>query len=78
MHVGSVREKAAKGQTPRMYHGISRGYILNQILMRADPQKRTMGQWLAEEISGPLGCDVFCGPHHCGWLASYGILAGIC
>ena len=36
--------------------------------MRADPKKRTMGAWLAEEIAGPLGCDVFCGPHHPGWL----------
>ena len=38
----------AKGQTPRMYHGISRGYIL----IRADPKGRTVVQWLSEEIAG--------------------------
>jgi len=58
----------AKGQTPRLYHGISRGYILNQILMRADPEGRSMGKYLADEISGPLKSDVYCGPHHPGWL----------
>lgn len=64
----SYSDGPAKGQTPRLYHGISRGYILNQILMRADPKGRSMGKFLAEEISGPLECDVFCGPHHSGWL----------
>ena len=32
--------------------------------MRADPEKRTMGAWLAEEIAGPLGCDVFLALSH--------------
>ena len=34
-----------KGSIPRVYHGVSRGYILSQILMRCDPEGRTIGQW---------------------------------
>ena len=51
-----------KGTTPRIYHAISRGYILSQILLRVDPQRRTVGQWMAEELCGPLGAAFFCGP----------------
>lgn len=45
----------------RGYHAVSRGLILNCLLMRVDPKRRTMGQFLAEEIAGPLSADVFCG-----------------
>ena len=45
----------------RGYHAVSRGLILNCLLMRIDPQRRTMGEFLAQEITGPLSVDVFCG-----------------
>ena len=31
-----------KGKRPRQYHGVSRGYILSQILMRVDPKKELL------------------------------------
>lgn len=45
----------------RGYHAVSRGLILNCLLLRVDPSKRSMSQFLAEEIAGPLEADVFCG-----------------
>lgn len=57
-----------KGKRPRQYHGVSRGYILSQILMRVDPKKRTIGQWEAEELCPPLHADIFCGPHDPSYL----------
>jgi CubicO group peptidase (beta-lactamase class C family) len=44
--------------TNREYHGVTRGLILNEIFRRVEPQGRTMGEFLREEISGPLGADV--------------------
>ena len=74
------RDGPDKGLTPRIYHAISRGFILNvsaapfvtsstklrqlaaqQILVRADPKGRTIGEWMHEELCGPLGADFFCG-----------------
>ena len=52
-----------KGRIPRIYHAVSRGYILSQILMRVDPRGRTVGQWMVEELCGPLQADFYCGPH---------------
>lgn len=56
------REGKFKGKVPRVYHAVSRGYILSQILMRADPAGRTIGQWMAEELCGPINADFYCGP----------------
>eukprot|EP00928_Gymnodinium_smaydae_P085129 TRINITY_DN6845_c0_g2_i1.p1 TRINITY_DN6845_c0_g2~~TRINITY_DN6845_c0_g2_i1.p1 ORF type:complete len:565 (+),score=58.41 TRINITY_DN6845_c0_g2_i1:170-1696(+) len=56
-----------EGKTPRIYHAECRGFILNQILIRADPHGRTVGQILAEEVAGPLGADFFCGSSPNGW-----------
>merc|ERR550514_1251079 len=50
-----------KGRIPRMYHAITRGLILNQILRRADPAGRIAGEILAQELAGPLGCDLYLG-----------------
>ncbi|MDA1300981.1 MAG: serine hydrolase [Proteobacteria bacterium] len=52
-----------QGRTPRIYHAVSRGYVLSQILIRVDPAGRTIGQWMAEELCGPLGADFYCGSH---------------
>jgi hypothetical protein len=59
----------AEGHTPRIYHATTRGYILNQILIRCDPQGRTIGQWMHEEVCGPIGADFFCGDHDPSYLA---------
>ena len=45
----------------RQYHAISRGWIANEIFRRVDPQKRTMGEFLDQEIAKKLGVDVFIG-----------------
>jgi CubicO group peptidase (beta-lactamase class C family) len=47
--------------TKREYHGLTRGWILNEIFRRVDPEGRTIGQYLREEISGPLKADAFIG-----------------
>jgi CubicO group peptidase (beta-lactamase class C family) len=57
-----------KGQIPRIYHAVTRGYVLSQILIRVDPEGRTLGKWLAEELAGPLGVDFYCGPHNEAFL----------
>ena len=62
--VGSIIE----GQTPlykdgsrREYHAITRGWIANEVFRRVDPARRTMGEFLEEEISTPLEVDAFIG-----------------
>lgn len=41
------------------YHAVSQGYLLAEILRRVDG--RTMGQFFAEEVAGPLGADFHIG-----------------
>jgi len=57
---GSVSELIA-AQKPsyipgekRQYHAISRGWIANEIVRRADPQGRTIGEFLRDEVAAPL------------------------
>ena len=48
--------RATPGQPPpREYHPLTRGWIVNEICMRADLQGRTVGQFLRDEIAVPLG-----------------------
>jgi CubicO group peptidase (beta-lactamase class C family) len=66
--VGSVIEqqiqKFRSGEdNQREYHAITRGWIANEVFRRVEPSGRTMGQFLREEISTPLGLDVFIGLH---------------
>ena len=67
-----------KGKIPRLYHGLSRGLILNQITIRADPKGRTIGEILHEEVSSKLNAQAYCGRHPFGWEkeVSIGILQG--
>mmetsp|Transcript_29791 Transcript_29791/g.79191 ORF Transcript_29791/g.79191 Transcript_29791/m.79191 type:complete len:454 (-) Transcript_29791:150-1511(-) len=57
---GSVTEVIAAQRpchTPgekRKYHALSRGWIVNEIVRRADPQGRTVGEILEQEITVPL------------------------
>ena len=39
----------------RTYHSLTRGWIINEIVRRADPAGRTIGQFLAQEVAAPLG-----------------------
>ena len=38
-----------------LYHGMTRGWLLNEIARRVDPQHRTLGVILREEFTQPLG-----------------------
>ena len=40
---------------------MTRGFIANEIFRRIEPQGRTMGEYLREEISQPLAADVYLG-----------------
>lgn len=50
--------------TQRIYHAMTRGWILSQILQRCDPKGRTVGRFISEEIAGPLGVDFHVGMSH--------------
>ena len=45
----------------REYHVITRGLIANEVVRRADPRGRTVGQILRYHISEPLGADAYIG-----------------
>ena len=63
--VGSLFEKEElhfpSAEVKRDYHAITRGWIANEIFRRVDPKKRTIGEYLLEEVSGPLNADVHIG-----------------
>ncbi len=50
-----------KMNTKREYHGMSRGWILNEIFRRVEPSGRTIGEYLKDEIAGPLDLNVYIG-----------------
>ena len=41
----------------RAYHAVTRGWIENEICMRADPQGRTLGELLRDWLARPLGLE---------------------
>ncbi len=45
----------------REYHALTRGWIVNELFRRVDPAGRTIGEFLREEICGPLKADVLIG-----------------
>ena len=45
----------------REYHAVTRGWIANELFRRVDPAGRTIGEYLREEVSGPLGADAVIG-----------------
>ena len=61
--VGQVLEEQPlnfpEGGSPREYHAVTRGWIANEIFRRIEPGQRTMGEYLREQISRPLGIDVY-------------------
>lgn len=55
-------QKFRKGERgAREYHAVTRGWIANEIFRRADPEGRTIGEFLAEEIANPLQADAVIG-----------------
>lgn len=40
-----------KNRKIRSYHAVTRGFIINEIVRRVDPKKRTIGEFVREEIS---------------------------
>lgn len=64
--IGSIIEThpqsfPAGTDNPREYHGLTRGWIANEVFRRVDPAGRTIGEFLREEISAPLNVDVIVG-----------------
>jgi hypothetical protein len=43
-----------KEGSKRVYHSITRGWIVNEILIRVDPKHRNMNQFIKDEIACPL------------------------
>ena len=39
----------------REYHALSRGFILQEIFRRVEPNRKTVGQYLSEKVFKPLG-----------------------
>ena len=46
---------AAAALLPRAYHAVTRGFIVNEVVMRVDPQHRSLGEFLRDEVAAPLG-----------------------
>ena len=63
-NIGSVIEKVTPHwpeEGPREYHGLTRGWVANEVFRRLETQGRTIGEYLAEDVAKPLGADVFVG-----------------
>lgn len=51
----------------RQYHGVTRGWIVNELFRRVEPDGRTLGEYIRDDIAKPLGADVNIGleeEHH--------------
>ncbi|MEP6388991.1 MAG: serine hydrolase domain-containing protein [Halioglobus sp.] len=62
--VGQVLEQHAQNYSSsgkREYHALTRGWIVNELFRRVDSAGRTIGEYLQQEISGPLDVDVVVG-----------------
>ena len=61
--VGRVLEaqslRLPRAGSPREYQAVTRGWIANEIFRSIEPGRRTMGEFLREQISEPLGIDVY-------------------
>ncbi len=45
----------------REYHAVTRGWIANEIFRRVDPEGRTIGEFIRQELANPLGAGVILG-----------------
>ncbi len=48
-----------KPGTSHGYHGLTFGLYASQLLTRADPKKRTIGEFFRDEIAEPFGKSSF-------------------
>lgn len=49
------------GVTTVTYHATTRGWFINELVRRADPEHRSLGRYIREEISVPYGIDFHLG-----------------
>jgi CubicO group peptidase (beta-lactamase class C family) len=54
-------EPAWEPGTRHGYHAITFGWLAGELVRRSDPAHRSLGTFLAEEIAGPLGLDLWIG-----------------
>jgi CubicO group peptidase (beta-lactamase class C family) len=45
----------------REYHALTRGWIVNELFRRVEPTGRTLGEFIRDEVSQPLGADIVIG-----------------
>src|SRR5258705_233181 len=57
----AVQAPAWPPGTRHGYHAITLGWYESELIRHADPQTRTLGQYFADEIAGPLGLDFYIG-----------------
>jgi Beta-lactamase len=50
------------GKKTRAYHALTRGWYLNEIVRRADPRHRTIGQIAKEDINHPYNVEWYYNP----------------
>ena len=43
------------------YHALTYGWLAGELVRRVDPQQRSIGRFVADEIAGPLGVELFIG-----------------
>ena len=60
-HIIENHEQTFRVGSAREYHAVTRGWIVNEVFRRVDPAGRTIGEFLREDISQPLGVDAFIG-----------------
>ncbi|KRX10172.1 Beta-lactamase/transpeptidase-like protein [Pseudocohnilembus persalinus] len=62
--IGEIIEKQSPKwgkKSTREYHAGTRGYILNEIVRRVDPQQRTIGEILKQEFTDKIDADIYIG-----------------
>ena len=47
--------------TPREYHNLTAGWVINEVFRRLAPDQQSLGAWLAREVAAPLEADVHLG-----------------
>lgn len=57
----AVQSPAWTPGTRHGYHAVTLGWYESELIRRVDPQGRTLGRFLADEIAGPLGLDFYIG-----------------
>eukprot|EP00511_Aplanochytrium_stocchinoi_P006854 CAMPEP_0204826480 /NCGR_PEP_ID=MMETSP1346-20131115/4159_1 /ASSEMBLY_ACC=CAM_ASM_000771 /TAXON_ID=215587 /ORGANISM="Aplanochytrium stocchinoi, Strain GSBS06" /LENGTH=463 /DNA_ID=CAMNT_0051954525 /DNA_START=110 /DNA_END=1501 /DNA_ORIENTATION=+ len=55
------KNNAPDEEKSRLYHGLTRGFILNEIVRRTDPKCRSVGQIIKEELAEPYGETIVMG-----------------